>query len=108
LDLHIIDYPEKVSNLTIEMITVNSIVISWRFQMNGSSPRNGVDIEIWSANILLYNVTEEVSQVASALLSLSPLTMYRISVYVVSSVGRSRPSCINASTLSIVQINLIQ
>ena len=68
--------------------------------MNGSSPRIGVDIVTLSEGILAY-ITEEASIVATTLMSLSPLTTYRISVYVVSSVGRSHPSSINSSTLSL-------
>jgi len=65
------------------MITINSILISWSFQMNGSSPRNGVNIELRSNAVLVYNFTEDASEVASILMHLSPLTMYTISVYVV-------------------------
>ena len=96
-----IDFPEKVSNLTAEMITINTISISWIFQLNGSSPRNRVGIEVRNEGVSVYNVTEEAFEVASTLFSLSPLRTYIISVYVVSSVGRSRPSSIEASTLSL-------
>ena len=97
----LIDYPERVANLTVEMTSIDTISISWRFQMNGSSPRSGVDIEISNGGISVYNVTQEASQVASALMSLSPLRTYSILVYVVSAVGRSRSSSVNASTLSL-------
>ena len=99
--IDLLDYPERVSDLIIEMVTMNTVSVRWRFQMNGTSPRNRVDIEIKKEDISVHTVTEEASAVASTILSLSPLTLYSISVYVVSSVGRSRPSSINASTLSL-------
>ena len=96
-----IDYPQRVADLTEEMTSIDTISISWRFQMNGSSPRSGVDIEISNEGISVYNVTQEASLVASALMSLPPLRTYSILVYVVSAVGRSRSSSVNASTLSL-------
>ena len=78
--------------------------------MNGSSPRNGVHIEIKRENISIYNISEEASQTSTTIISLAPFTTYSISVYVMSLLGRSLPSTINASTLSLsktIRVGLI-
>ncbi len=69
--------------------------------MNGSSPIIGVYIEIRLNEVLINNVTEDASRTTSILTSLMPLTTYSLTIYVVSTVGRSLPSTINSSTSSL-------
>ena len=98
--LHI-DYPEEISGLSVDLITISTISISWAYQMNGSSPRNRVNIEIRRDEILVNSVTEAPSRTMSMVSSLSPLTAYNITIYVVTDVGRSQPATVHASTLSL-------
>ena len=88
-----------VAELSVDMTTISTISLSWMYQMNGSSPRIGVDIEIRRSDILMNTVTEETSQ--AILSSLLPLTTYNITVYVVTLVGRSQPATTDANTLSL-------
>ncbi len=69
--------------------------------MNGSSLITGVYIEIRLNEVLINNVTEDASRTTSILTSLMPLTTYSLTIYVVSTVGRSLPSTINSSTVSL-------
>ena len=90
-----------VSELMVDTTTTVAISIIWIFQMNGTYPRTEVNIEIWHRRILINTVVEEPSRTFSMLTGLQPLKMYTITVYALSRLGRSLPSTINASTLSI-------
>ena len=70
--------------------------------MNGSSPRTGVDIEIrTSEDILVRTDTISPHLTTAEISSLLPLASYNFIAFVISNVGRSRPSSIIGSTLSL-------
>jgi len=95
------DFPEQVVGLNVTEITTYSIVLVWTFQMNGSEPRIRTEIEI-RRNGSLERTDMIAPQFSGAeLSSLLPLSLYNFTVYVVSDVGRSRPSVVSASTLSL-------
>ncbi len=83
------------------MATEDSVLLEWTYQMNGSSPRTGLDIEIRRNNTLERTVAIAASSTSTELTNLSPLRTYSVTAYVESSVGRSRPSFSNVSTLSL-------
>ncbi len=88
-------------NLTVTSATINTISLEWVFQMNGSSPRSGVAVEI-RRNGGLERTDMFSPEIFTATVSnLLPLTMYDFHTFVVSSVGRSRLSAVNSSTLSL-------
>ena len=97
-----IDYPEALVGLAVTSMTINIIFLQWTFQMNGSSPRTRVDIEIRTNDDILLR-TDAISPhlTTAAISSLLPLTSYNFIAFVISNVGRSRPSSINGSTLSL-------
>ncbi len=94
-------FPEMLTDVMILSITTDTVVINWTYQMNGSSPRTGVDIEIRRNGTI--ERTDMISSAATTatLSNLLPLTTYSITAFVVTDVGRSRPSQISASTLSL-------
>lgn len=73
--------------------------------MNGSSPRTGAEIEVGKNNSRERTVMIEPEDNTATISSLLPLTMYSFTIFVVTDVGRSRPSSINASTLSLSMAN---
>ena len=96
-----IDYPEPATNVLITTTTTTTISLEWTYQNNGSSPRIRVDIEI-RRNDVLERTDIVQDQFAKGLItSLLPLTTYSFTIFVVSDIGRSRPSMINGSTLSL-------
>ena len=100
------DYPEAVTGLREELVTINSVQLEWTYQMNGSSPRTGVEIEVGKNDSLERTVMMGPEFTTETISSLPPLTTYSFTVFVVTDVGRSRPSSINASmTLSLSMQN---
>ena len=96
-----LDYPESVTNLFVTATTIATVSLEWIYQNNGSSPRLRVDIEI-RRNYVWERTDIVQPQFTTVLItSLLPLTTYSISIFAVSEVGRSRPSVINSSTLSL-------
>ncbi len=95
------DFPEQVVGLSVTEVTINSVALVWTFQMNGSDPRIRTEIEIRRFGTLVR--TDMIApQFSGAQLSpLLPLSTYNFTVYVVSNVGRSRPSVVSTSTLSL-------
>ena len=69
--------------------------------MNGSSPRTGIEIEVRRNSMLETTVTVGPQYTATTVEGLLPLSTYNFSAYVVSNIGRSRPSSLLASTLSL-------
>ncbi len=99
LTVNSIVLPESVSGLTISSRTESSLSLDWTYR-----PRTGVEIEIEvrKSGVLVCNSTEEAADLgAITISSLLPLTSYSITMYVVSDVGRSQPSTINTTTLSL-------
>ncbi len=93
--------PEPVSSLSINFDTATTVSLSWTYQFDQSSPRTGVHIEVTMGNDLVGNITLPASATSTTLSSLEPRTMYTIAVYVVNANGRSQPSTVQASTLSL-------
>ena len=91
------DYPQAVTGLREELVTVYSVQLEWTYQMNGSSPRTGVEIEVRRNDSLERTVMIGPESIIGTISSLLPLTTYSFTVFVVTDVGRSRPSSINAS-----------
>ncbi len=69
--------------------------------MNGSSPRTGVAAEIRRSGSLVRTDMFGPEITMAAIESLLPLTTYNFTMFVVTDVGRSRPSVISVSTLSL-------
>ena len=91
------DYPQPPTQLSY-ISTFTTVKINWKFQLNGSSPRIGVKVEIRSKK-KINSMTVNPGKTSAFFDSLSPLTIYSINVYVVSDVGNSLPSRIEAITL---------
>ena len=100
------DYPQAVMGLREELVTVYSVQLEWAYQMNGSSPRTGVEIEVRRNDSLERTVMIGPESTTGTISSLHPLTTYSFTVFVVTDVGRSRPSSINNSmSLSFSMLN---
>ena len=99
--LYFPDFPEAVMELQEISTTFEAIYIEWMYQMNGSSPRTGVEIEVRRNDTLEKTIMIGPAQATATISTLLSLSTYDITVFVVSDVGRSRPSSINASTLSL-------
>ena len=96
-----IDYPEPATNVLITTTTTTTISLEWIYQNNGSSPRIRVDIEIRRNDVLERTDIVQAQFATGLITSLLPLTTYSFTIFVVSDIGRSRPSMINGSTLSL-------
>lgn len=95
------DFPEAVIGLAVLSITTRSVSLHWMFQMNGSSPRTGVDIEIRRYDSVENTVMTGPSQTMSDIYYLQPLTTYNFTIYVITAVGRSLPTAAEISTYSL-------
>ena len=95
------DYPEALLNVREVLATHNTIYLEWTYQLNGSSPRTGVEIEIRRIGVLERTVIIGPEPNTTNISSLPPLATYNFTLFVVSNVGKSRPSSIIASTLSL-------
>ena len=95
--IYLPDYPQAVTGLREELVTAYSVQLEWAYQMNGSSPRTGVEIEVRRNDFLERTVMIGPESTSGTISSLLPLTTYSFTVFVVTDVGRSRPSSINAS-----------
>ena len=91
-------------DLVVTSVLTNEISIAWEYQMNGSSPRTGAEVEIRKGHVIKRTIIVGPEEEATNIASLNPLTLYIITVYVVTSVGRSRPSSTEISTLSLSNI----
>ena len=98
-----LDYAETITGLMITLAAANTLSISWTYRMNGSSPRIESAVEIRLMGTVINTVIERSSQ--TILTSLLPLTGYNITVYVVTSVGRSLPATIFGNTSSFGKYN---
>ena len=92
--------PEPVIGLTSSPSDTTAS-LQWIYQSSGSSPRTGVEVEIWRDGGRVTNRTLRPNEIATSLSSLQPLTHYTFTVYVVTAVGRSEPVSVNVSTLSL-------
>ena len=86
--------------------TISTVSLEWAYQMNGSSPRTGAEIEVRRNDSVERTIMIGPESTTEIISSLLPLTTYSFTVFVVTDVGRSRPSSINASTLSLSMENI--
>ena len=77
--------------------------LQWSYQDSGSSPRDGAVLEVWRGGALVTSMMVRSTVLSTTLSSLQPLTNYTFTVYAVSAVGRSAPTSVHASTLSLSQ-----
>ena len=96
-----IDLPEEIIGLITLNIQPNEISIMWQYQMNGSSPRIGADVEVRKGIHLVTTIPVVASQNNLTISSILPLTIYEVTVFSVTTVGRSRPSSISVTTISL-------
>ena len=103
LDKGFVVFPETVLGLTNTSLSETSVTLNWMYQYSESTSTT-LRMEIEIRRIGEDQPTdrrigpEETTVVIS---SLSPLTSYNITVYVVNGVGRSEPSTIQVATLSL-------
>ena len=103
LDKGFVVFPETVLGLTNTSLSETSVTLNWMYQYSESTSTT-LRVEIEIRRIGEDQPTdrrigpEETTVVIS---SLSPLTTYNITVYVVNGVGRSEPSTIQVATLSL-------
>ena len=94
-------FPESVIDLAATSILPDAISITWVYQMNGSSPRTGAEVEVRRANMLERVVAIAPNEISTEILPLLPLITYDFTFYVVTDVGRSRPYSMNFTTISL-------
>ena len=91
----------------VEVVTVSSsestLFLNWTYQSSGSRQRTGAEVVIEGGGTFAVD-SQDISVTLS---SLSPLTNYTLTVYVLSAVGRSQPATVQASTLSLSQLILL-
>ena len=97
---NVADYPEVVSGLR-KVSSVNTISLEWTYQGNGSSPRIGVVLEIRQDGSILRMEAIGSEFTTSLISNLLPLSTYSFTLFVVNGIGRSMPSYITASTISL-------
>jgi len=95
------DLPEKIIDLVALTIHPDKVTLKWMFQMNGSSPRIGSEVEVRKGSILETTLSVGANEQNFTVLYLYPLSFYQITFFSVTSVGRSQPSSINITTISL-------
>ena len=93
-------YPEPVSDLEVLLVGKFSFSVSWKYQSNGSTPRQAVDIEFLRANIELMTMSLRPNLTNLTLFDLLPGTIYRLKIYAVNGFGRSSPTAVDVATLN--------
>ena len=106
-DLVVIEFlpglPEPVTALAVLEVSEHTISLSWSYQSSGSQQRTGVEV-IVERSELLERMTVGADDTFATFSSLLPLTNYTVTLYVLSEVGRSLSTAIQASTLSLSQL----
>ena len=95
--------PEPVAALVVSA-SESSLSLNWTYQSSGSRQRTGAQVVIEGGGIFTrLTVSSEDRSVTHS--SLRPLTNYTLTVYVLSEVGRSQPTTVHTSTLSLSQLD---
>ena len=84
--------------------TISEIFVMWTYQMNGTEPRIGAEIEVYKEQVLIRNFTVGAAYESTIISLLNPLTRYIVTIYAISTIGRSLPSSIEYSTLSLSKL----
>lgn len=94
-------------DLAVTSVSGNMVSLNWSYQLsNESSLRTGVEVEIISDGIIMENVSIGVAE-TTTLSSLLPFTIYTFTMYVVSALGRSTPTSVVVSTISLSEWTLL-